>query len=263
MRIKAFRKVDKDKSPWVKAVATVHASSREILAWVWFYCSIHRMKLHQKKEGNVVRQSSLSSSSSSPSSSSSLPSLLPLNRQLPDFLDHKSTGENHIDDCKRTQHIVVQKTFPLGFDNRQFNIKFVWESLCDDDCEHPTTIMAYEPFETSIGGDDANTTRNERIVTSRAVSKLFGGLIKIFIYFSLIIFPDGIVDNEKSRSECLRSDDGSQCTGRRVFTRSNREREMAKFHERHRNFAALLRAETFDCGPRSERQFLGLGSLWH
>jgi len=41
---------------WGKATATIHASSRQTLAWLWHYCSNHRMKIHQKKDGNLIRQ---------------------------------------------------------------------------------------------------------------------------------------------------------------------------------------------------------------
>ena len=55
--VKRFSKFKKgDPVVWGKASATVHASFEESLAWMWLYCSIHRMKGHQKKEGNIIRQ---------------------------------------------------------------------------------------------------------------------------------------------------------------------------------------------------------------
>ena len=42
---------------WRKATTTIHASLKQVFSWMWLCTSNHRMKSHQKKEGNIIRQS--------------------------------------------------------------------------------------------------------------------------------------------------------------------------------------------------------------
>jgi len=57
LAIKRFTKFKKaDPLVCEKATATIHASAEEVLVWMWLYTSNHRMKAHQKKEGNLIRQ---------------------------------------------------------------------------------------------------------------------------------------------------------------------------------------------------------------
>jgi len=55
--VKRFTKFKKgDSTVWGKATATIYASAKEVFSWLWLYTSNHRMKSHQKNEGNIIRQ---------------------------------------------------------------------------------------------------------------------------------------------------------------------------------------------------------------
>ena len=57
MAAKRFTKFKEgDPILWGKATAIIHASAKEVFAWIWLYTSNHRMKSHQKKERNIIRQ---------------------------------------------------------------------------------------------------------------------------------------------------------------------------------------------------------------
>jgi len=47
---------DGDPSVWGKASAIVHTTAEQAFAFAWLYCSNLRMKEHQKKDGNLLRQ---------------------------------------------------------------------------------------------------------------------------------------------------------------------------------------------------------------
>jgi len=58
LAVKRFTKFKKgDATVWGKATATIHPSSKQVFSWMWLYTSNHRMKSHQKKERNIIRQS--------------------------------------------------------------------------------------------------------------------------------------------------------------------------------------------------------------
>jgi len=57
LAIKRFTKFKiGDPIMWYKATSAIHASSKQVFAWMWLYTSNHRMKAHQKKDGNMIRQ---------------------------------------------------------------------------------------------------------------------------------------------------------------------------------------------------------------
>ena len=57
--VKKFIKLNEGEThAWGKAVGIVHTSPREVLSFLWLYCSHARMKEHQRKDGNLPRNCS-------------------------------------------------------------------------------------------------------------------------------------------------------------------------------------------------------------
>ena len=112
--VKKFIKSEEgEASAWGKATATIHATAEECLAWLWCFTSNHRMKAHQKKDGNLLRQS---------------------------FTPDNEEGEEQ----SRTQHVCVRKAMQVGTQTRETNVRFVWGST-DDDFDRQVLVLAFEP----------------------------------------------------------------------------------------------------------------------
>ena len=91
---KYFKFQDGDNRVWGKVTATIHASAPNALAWLWFYCSNNRMKLHQKTHGNLIRKY-----------------YEPVDRKV---------------DNNRSCYTVVRNVMPIGIPVRETNMKVVW-----------------------------------------------------------------------------------------------------------------------------------------
>ena len=114
-----------DPSAWGKASTTVHTTAEQALAFLWLYCSNLRMKEHQKKDGNLLRQ----------------------------VYEPITTDTATVPSAQhRTQHIVVQKSMPQPFQPRETNERFVWSEINNNNNNNNeensnTLIMAFEPAE--------------------------------------------------------------------------------------------------------------------
>ena len=120
--VKKFKKMKEgDPSAWGKASAIVHTTAEQALAFVWLYCSNLRMKEHQKKDGNLLRQ----------------------------VYEPITTDTATVPSAQhRTQHIVVQKSMPTPFQPRESNLRYVWDETNNNNEERfKTLIMAFEPAE--------------------------------------------------------------------------------------------------------------------
>ena len=116
---KRFTKFKKgDPIIWGKVAATIHASSREVFAWMWFYCSNHRMEVHRKKEGNMVRQ-----------------------------LYEPPTNTTNDEEQNYMRYAVVHKAMSTGFYTREFNQKYFLGSFTDDDNDNEILIFGFVPAE--------------------------------------------------------------------------------------------------------------------
>ena len=125
--VKKFKKMKEgDPSAWGKASAIVHTTAEQALAFVWLYCSNLRMKEHQKKDGNLLRQT----------------------------YEPTTTDTATVPPAQRhTQHIVVQKSMPPPFYPRESSMKYVWGEINNNNINNnneensKTLIMAFEPAE--------------------------------------------------------------------------------------------------------------------
>jgi len=126
LSVKKFKKMKEgDSSAWGKASAIVHTTAEQALAFVWFYCSNLRMKEHQKKDGNLIRQV-----------------------YEPVATDTTAATDTVLPVQHRTQHIVVQKSMPTPFQTRETNMRYVWgEMNTENEEDSKTLIMAFEPAE--------------------------------------------------------------------------------------------------------------------
>ena len=127
LSVKKFKKMKEgDSSAWGKASAIVHTTAEQVLAFVWLYCSNLRMKEHQKKDGNLLRQ----------------------------VYEPITTDTATVPSAQhRTQHIVVQKSMPPPFYPRESSMKYVWGEINNNNINNnneedsKTLIMAFEPAE--------------------------------------------------------------------------------------------------------------------
>jgi len=105
----------------------VHTTAEQILAFVWLHCSNLKMKEHQKKDGNLLRQT----------------------------YEPVTTDTATVPSAQhRTQHIVVQKSMPPPFYPRETNMRFVWSEINNNNKNNinneensKTLIVAFEPAE--------------------------------------------------------------------------------------------------------------------
>jgi len=128
LSVKKFKKMKEgDPSAWGKASAMVHTTAEQILAFVWLHCSNLKMKEHQKKDGNLLRQT----------------------------YEPVTTDTATVPSAQhRTQHIVVQKSMPPPFYPRETNMRFVWSEINNNNKNNinneensKTLIVAFEPAE--------------------------------------------------------------------------------------------------------------------
>ena len=55
--VKRFTKfLSGDSTVYAKGTAAIHTGKEDVLAYLWNYCGVNRMKGHQRKEGNMMRQ---------------------------------------------------------------------------------------------------------------------------------------------------------------------------------------------------------------
>ena len=104
-KVKKFTK-QKEGDPKVvlgKAVAIVHASAEQVLAFFWQTCGNLRMKVHQKEEGNLLRRNYIPKENST--------------KKLPSSPEFRQQGH--------TQHAVIHKSTPSPFQT-VINMKNVW-----------------------------------------------------------------------------------------------------------------------------------------
>jgi len=127
LSVKKFKKMKEgDPSMWGKAAAIVHTTAEQVLAFGWLYCSNLRMKEHQKKDGNLLRQT-----------------------YEPTTTDTATVPPAQL----HTQHIVVQKSMPPPFYPRESSMKYVWGEINNNNINNnneensKTLIMAFEPAE--------------------------------------------------------------------------------------------------------------------
>ena len=117
LRVKKFKQLKQgDPAVWGKAEALIHAPASKILAYLWQYCSIRRMKEHQRKEGNLIRT----------------------------ILQPKKNASKSKQ--KNTQFVITHKSMPPPFLTREVNLKMVWGELSE------MLVMAFEPAEPAVSG---------------------------------------------------------------------------------------------------------------
>ena len=114
--VKRFTALKQDDSvTWSKGVATIHSSLQQTSAWLWHYCSNHRIKNHQKREGNILRQH---------------------------YVPPKRANE---EDQRRTNYLVVRQSMPTGTYTRETSAKYVWGSFNTNN--ENLLAIGFEPVE--------------------------------------------------------------------------------------------------------------------
>jgi len=125
--VKSFSRVmEGSPSAWGKAVAVVHTSPEQALAFVWDFCSNLRVKEHQKADNNALRK-------------------------FYDPADPGSMSSYNSSKPVRSAHIVVRKIIPGGiFLPRETSIKAVWDRVGEDSLCYafePAEVEYYDPKE--------------------------------------------------------------------------------------------------------------------
>jgi len=142
-----------DPSVWGKAYTTVHTTTEQVLAFVWFHCSNLRMKEHQKKDGNLIRKV-----------------------YEPIVINTAPSAQHH------TQHIVVQKSMPSPFQPRETNLKYVWGEISNTNNNNnnnnhkeedsKTLVVAFEPAGINFISELRGFRRTAKKTFSRMISSV-------------------------------------------------------------------------------------------
>jgi len=129
-----------DKRAWGKATATVHASKEVVLAWLFFYCSNHRVKQHEKREKN--------------------PSMI---RRYYNPDNDNTSQQQQEATTNHTQHVVIRKHIAPGFDIRESNIKTAWGML------NESMVLGFEPADAKFVGGPATKRKKRKTMGSKVV----------------------------------------------------------------------------------------------